>query len=162
MSETKIYIELDDDIKQSLDENGLNIGDILQIEGIDAHVFTGAAPYQIIEKVRKKELITVILAGTAAVVSIAFAISKFLNTIYNRPIIVKFFEIEEVRGARGDVLLDKEGNPIIKKIEKFEILQPKMKEMQQIKASFDFKNGVVIEFSSETDSNDNAESKSIR
>ena len=66
MSETKIYIELKDVIKQSLDDNGLNIEDILQNENIDAYSTTGIAPYEASNSVRKKEPITIIIASSAA------------------------------------------------------------------------------------------------
>jgi len=49
--------------------------------------------------------------------------------------------------------MNKEGNPIFKKIEKYEILQPKFEERQEIKATFDPRNGIVIQISSETKAN---------
>ena len=135
-----------------MDDNGLNIADILQNEKIDASVTIGFAPYQMVELIRKKEPVTIIIASSAAIISIAFAISKVLSTFYQRPKVVKLYEPIELRDAKGNIIKDKEGIPIFKKIERYEILQPKLQEMQQAKISINSTNGVVIQISSDLDS----------
>jgi hypothetical protein len=152
ISETRIYLELDEELKEILDDNRLNIMDILQNEKIEADVILGTPPFLIEENFRKKEPITLILAGGAAIVSIALAISKVLGTFYNRPQIIKFYELVELRDASDNVLRDAEGNPIFKKRERYKILQPKVQEMQEIKVDFDIKNGIFVQISSKFDS----------
>ncbi len=44
MEETRIYVELSDDIRQWLADNGLSVADILEKKGIDAEVVSGAIP----------------------------------------------------------------------------------------------------------------------
>jgi len=152
VANTKIYLELDDELKRVLDDNELNISDILQNGEIEAVVILGVAPYQSEDNARNKEPITIIIASSIAIISVALAISKVLNTLYNKPKVIKIYEPVELRDAKGNILMNKEGNPIFKKIEKYEILQPKFEERQEIKATFDPKNGIVIQISSETKS----------
>jgi len=156
VADTKIYLELDDELKKVLDDNELSISDILQNEGIEAHVMFGVTPYQTEDNARKKEPITIIIASSVLIISVALAISKVLNTLYNKPKVIKIYEPVELRDAKGNILMNKEGNPIFKKIEKYEILQPKFEERQEIKATFDPKNGIVIQISSETKANCNS------
>ena len=152
VANTKIYLELDDELKRVLDDNELNISDILQNGEIEAVVILGVAPYQSEDNARNKEPITIIIASSIAIISVALAISKVLNTLYNKPKVIKIYEPVELRDAKGNILMNKEGNPIFKKIEKYEILQPKLEEKQEIKATFDLKNGIAIQISSETKS----------
>lgn len=80
MSETQIYLELDEELQQLLNDNGLNVTDLLQQEGIEAQIKAGTLP-ACSETVRTKDLVTVILASSAAVTAISFAISKVLHTL---------------------------------------------------------------------------------
>ena len=153
VADTKIYLELDDVLKRVLDDNELNISDILQNEEIEAVIILGVAPYQSEDNARNKEPITIIIASSIAVISVALAISKVLNTLYNKPKVVKIYEPVELRDAKGNILMDNKGNPIFKKIEKYEILQSKFEERHEIKATFDPKNGIIIQISSETKAN---------
>jgi len=79
--------------------------------------------------------------------------SKVLSTYYDRPKVVKLCKIEELRDANGNILKDNEGKPIFKKSEKYEMLQPKLEESQQMKTVFNSTEGLVIEIGSKMDSN---------
>jgi hypothetical protein len=148
-TETKIYLEFDDEVQKILADNNLRIEDILKEEGIEASVAFGNSPYQE-DGARTKDLVTIILASSVLVPSIAYSISKVLNVLSSWPCIVKYYDYEEIRDAKGDVLLDKEGKPIFKKVMKHEILQPKKSQMDQFNANFDFTKGPGMRFSSET------------
>ena len=76
---TRRYIfELDNELKKVFDDdNELNISDILQNEGIDAHVMFGVAPYQTEDNAWEKEPIAVIIASSILIISVALAISKY-------------------------------------------------------------------------------------
>lgn len=130
MSETQIYLDLDEELQQLLNENGLSIADLLQQEGIDAQVNTGTLP-ACSETVRTKDLVTVILASSAAVTAISFAISKILHTLHNKPHFVEYQEPVELRDVQGNVLLDKQGNPLFKMVPKREFVVPATKNQQQ-------------------------------
>lgn len=111
MSETKIYLELDDDINRFFAENSTDIGEILRRENIDVKVGQEVKPYLSDEGVRGKDLVTVLVASSVAIVSIAAAISLILNAFYNRPHVVVIEKWEELRDADGNIILDEDGKP---------------------------------------------------
>lgn len=111
MSETKIYLELDDDINRFFAENHTDIGEILRRENIDVKVGQEVKPYLSDEGVRGKDLVTVLVASSVAIVSIAAAISLILNAFYNRPHVVVIEKWEELRDADGNIILDRDGEP---------------------------------------------------
>jgi hypothetical protein len=148
-TETRIYLEFDEGVQKVLADNNLRIEDILNEEGIDAKVTFGTSPYQE-EGARTKDLVTIILASSVLIASIGYSISKVLNVFSAWPHIVKYYVYEELRDNRGNVLFDKEGKPIFKKVMKHEILQPKRSQKDQYNANFDFANGMAMGFTSET------------
>lgn len=148
-NETAIYLEFDSEVQKVLADNSLRIEDILKEEGIEATVTFGTSPYQE-DGARTKDLVPVILASSMAIASIGYTISKVLNVLSSWPHIVKYYDYEELRDAKGNVILDKHGKPIFKKVMKHEILQPKKSQIDHYRANFDLARGVVMSFSSET------------
>jgi hypothetical protein len=141
MSETQIYLELDEELQQLLNENGLSVADLLQQEGIEAQIKSGVLPATT-ETTRTKDLVTVILASSAAVTAISFAISKVLHTLHNKPHFVEYQEPVELRDAQGNVMLDKQGNPLFKMVPRKEFVTPATKDQQQdFEVSFDLPKG---------------------
>lgn len=148
-TETRIYLEFDDEVQKALADNNLRIENILNEEGIEAKVTFGTSPCQE-EGARAKDLVMIILASSVLIASIGYSISKVLNSLSGWPHIVKYYVYEEIRDAKGDVLTDIEGKPVFKKLMKHEILQPKRSQKDQYNANFDFTNGLGMKFSSET------------
>ncbi len=151
MEETKIYLELSEEIEELLSENKISIEEILERENIEAEVNSGAAPYQTEEGARTKDVVTIILAGSAAVAAISFAISQVLHEIYNKPHFVEICENEEIRDAEGIVLLDKDGKPQLKPVKRYELLETQKK--RELEFNVGLKNGVVIKVKSEGKAN---------
>jgi hypothetical protein len=150
MSETKIYLELSNEIQELLADNDLSIKDILQREEIDAIVTQGIPPFQAEDGARTKDVITIVLAGSFAVAAISFAISQVLNTLHHKPYFVEYYENVELRDAKGSVLKDREGNPLFKTVKRHEILEPsKENQKKEFEAKFSLVNGIVIKFGSE-------------
>ncbi len=148
MAETQIYLDLDEELQQLLNDNGLSIADLLQQEGIHAQVNTATLPASA-ETTRTKDLVTVILASSAAVTLISFAISKVLHTLHNKPHFVEYQEPVELRDAQGNVLLDKQGNPLFKMVPRKEFIAPATKDQQQdFEINLDLSKGLVIRLSS--------------
>ncbi|MCP4695908.1 MAG: hypothetical protein GY862_03520 [Gammaproteobacteria bacterium] len=145
--ETRIYLELSKELQQALDDNGITPDEILRKAEIDAKVKHDRLPVQ--SKKGGKDLAQVIefaWAGSAVIASLGFTLTKILNTIYNKPIYVEYEELEELRDAGGNVLLDAKGEPVYKKVPRRQILQAQ----QTSKDSFmaDMKK-MVMKFSSE-------------
>jgi len=158
MSEIKIYLELDDDIQQFVESN-VNIADVLQTENIDAEVTYGVGNYLSEEGARTKDVVTIILASSALLVSIAFAISQLLNTYYNKPILIEFYEIHELKDSNGNLLRDEDGKPQLIKVKKYQLIEPREQSaIQNLEFQFSLRDGIVIKFNSkvtdkETDPN---------
>lgn len=147
--ETKIYVDLSVDLKQVLDDNKLSIDDLLKENGIEAIVKYEALPYPNEGDTRNKDVVTIIMASSGLIASISFAISKILNTLYNRPYFVEYYEYEVVRD--GDkIIKNGNGDPIIRSVKKFKLFEPR-KEIR--KNNFEYsttaENGIVIKFSTE-------------
>jgi len=149
MTTTKIYLELDDDILQFVESN-IDISDVLKTENIDAEVTYGVEPYLSEEGARTKDIVSIIVASSAALATISFVISQVLNAYYRKPYFVEFYEIHELKDASGNFVLDQEGKPQYEKIKKHQIIEPKKEStIQHFEFQFSFLNGVVIKFSSQ-------------
>lgn len=151
---TKVYFDLSDDILEILNENGLSIGQILENEGIEVPIEYGIRPSYEGEPARTKDLVAIamlVAASSGLLTSIAYAINKTLNTIYNKPHLVSFLENEELRDANGNILLDKEGNPIFKINKKYQLVESQ-ENLQNEKIEFKsgLKDGIVIKFESKS------------
>jgi hypothetical protein len=68
MSETKIYLDLSEDIQRLLADNEITIEPILQQENIEVdHVTEGVIPDESEEGGRTKDLVTLIFASSALI-----------------------------------------------------------------------------------------------
>ncbi len=96
-TDTKIYLELSQDIQQLLSDNGLKIEDVLQQENIEAKIERGVIPTLSEETARIKSPVHIILASSVLITAISFAIVRVLNAIHNKPVLidVKKFSIEK-------------------------------------------------------------------
>ena len=82
MSDAKIYVDLSKEIQQLLADNEMSITDILQRENVDFNQVTfETMPEQSEEGARTRGLVPLILASSAAVSAIGFAISKVVNSL---------------------------------------------------------------------------------
>ncbi len=124
METTKIYVELSDDIREWMADNGLSIEDVLEKEGVNATVESGVIPLENDEAGRTKNIVSIILADAAAVTVTLIAISHCMRSWLNRPIHETWDELEEIRDKEGNVLLDKKGKPIMKTVRKHVLIEP--------------------------------------
>ena len=129
--EVRIYLELAPELQQALDDNGINMEDILREAGVDARMSHDVLPLYNEDGVQSRDLTQVItllaggaFAGSTLIATVGFTVSKILNTVYNKPIHVQYKEPVELRNADGNVILDKQGNPVFKLVPRHEILQP--------------------------------------
>lgn len=131
MPKEKIYVELSPEIQEWLADNRLTIEDLLDEKNIAAEVTYGEAPYQIEDGVQTRDIVPIILAGSAAVISISIALSQILETLYSKPILMETFDIQ----ASRDV--DRYGRPLLKLVKRYELLEPRQEEKtKEIEVSF--------------------------
>lgn len=156
--DTKIYFDLSNEILGILNDNGLTIEQLLENEGLEVQVSHGVFPSYEGEPASTTkaavEIATILVASSGLIVSVAYALSKTLNTIYNKPHLVSFYENEELRDASGNVIFGKDGNPIYKINKKYKILESKEDfRNEKIEFKSGFKDGIVLKFES-SDGND--------
>jgi hypothetical protein len=145
MSKEKIYIELSEEIQKWLAESNLSIENLLREKIVNSEIIYDQIPYQVDEGARSKDIAMVIIAGSAAVISIAFGISQILEAIYSKPFLVEICEIEDLQDLEGNFLVDKYGIPLRKLVKRYEVIGPKQGEKtKEFEINFDLKNGLVI------------------
>lgn len=115
MNDSRIYLNLSDDIRTLLEEEGSSVQDLLAAADLPADVrFEALPPAHPGERTR--DLVPVIMAGSVAAVSLAAAvailtaaISRALERKAIRPRYVEYQEEKPVLDAHGNPVLDKEG-----------------------------------------------------
>jgi hypothetical protein len=149
MSDTKIYLDLSDDIQQLFYDNKISINDVMRQENIDSTISYGIIPGQEREGERSKDLTTIILASSAAVIAIGTAISQIIRTLQRKPHLVKYIELIELRDAEGNIILDLAGKPQFKQITKYELLEPRKEDTSKnFEVNWTTESGIVMKFSS--------------
>lgn len=141
MNEVKCYLEFSSDDLECLAARGLSIEDVLNQAEIKNRI-----AYDILPSVGNnptKNIVPVLVISLGAVAVLSFAIGKILNIINRRPRFVHIYEDEVIRNADGNVLLDEEGNPQYKLIEKYDLLEP-MPEDYKDGFELSVKNGCFI------------------
>jgi hypothetical protein len=73
---------------------------------------------------RTKNVVPIILASAGGASAILFAVSHCLKTWLNRPIYESWEELEEIRDENGKIMVDKDGNPRMKKVRKHVLVEP--------------------------------------
>jgi hypothetical protein len=155
MSDTTIYIELSPELEGALADNYLSIEDILRRDGIEATVTSGVLPVQTEEGARTKDVVTIIIASSVLVASIAWSISHVINTINSRPHKVEYDALEPLRDAEGNPVFDAYGEPILHKVKRFELLVPDQRQKAEYEANLDLVEGsIAVKFTSEQEKQD--------
>lgn len=149
MQKTNIYVDYSDDIEKQLIDNNIDIPSILRSENFDIDVSYKPIPLQNTTGFRDKDLALVILASSTACIAIGIAVSSVIRACYRKPYLVKFSELIELRNTNGEIVLDSDGNPVMKIKESYELIEPR-----EENANISFKvdsssNGIVVRFQSE-------------
>jgi hypothetical protein len=148
-TQTQIYLELAPELQQLLNDNGLSIDDILRQQNLQAEVTYGVLPDQPETSARTKDPVLIILASSAAVLAVGSAISQVLRIVFHRPHVAEYYELVELKDAKGKVLLNKKGKPQLKRVKKYEILEPRKEDSSQhTEVSWNTVNGLVLKFGS--------------
>jgi hypothetical protein len=142
MSKSKIYLELSPEVEQILADNSIDIEKILEQEQIEFEKAPKEQiPYQKEKGAQTKEIVTVILASSAAAAAIGFAIKQAISALNNRPIVVKAYDA--VNAVNPD------GTSETKLIENLKLLEPRAKDSKTtIELNFKLL-GVIFKFSTE-------------
>ena len=122
----KVYIDLPIEIQRTLAENLVDLSETLQAEGLGHQIEYEVPAYQHIDGVRTRDLTPfIMIAGGGLALSVGIAISKILNTIWDRPHLVEICEEEAWRDRDGNIMLDKDGKPMTKIEKRYELIEPR-------------------------------------
>jgi hypothetical protein len=144
---TQIYLELPPELQQLLNDNRLSIDEILRQQNVPAEVTYGVLPDEPEANTRSKEPVMIILASAAVALAVGSAISQVLRTLHRRPQLVEYYELVEKKDANGNVLRDRKGNPQLKRLKRYELLEPRKEDSNQsLEIGLNPANGLVIKF----------------
>lgn len=151
MEQTKIYLEFSSEIEEVLIANGgieACLKEAFNQENIEAEIEEDEVNYQNEQGVRDKDIVTIVLAGTAAFAGISISIAHLITSLKGTSTFVVYNELEEVKDNDGKVILNKKGKPIMKKVKKFIKKDPKKDAVEKsFEVGFSWKNGLVIKYS---------------
>ena len=119
-----IYLDLDPELTQALADQRLTIADLLAQTGLDAQMSYGVLPTDEQQTARSKDLVPLILASGTSISIVITALSHAFRTYVRRPHVVEVEKLEELRDAKGNVLLDAAGKPVFKRTKHPQILEP--------------------------------------
>jgi hypothetical protein len=146
-TQTQIYLELPPELQQLLNDNGLSIDEILRQQNVPAEMTYGVLPDEPEASARSKDPVMIILASAAVALAVGSAISQVLRTLQRRPQLVEYYDLVELKDTRGNVLLDKKGKPQLKRLKKYELLEPRKEgSSQSLEIDLNPANGLVIKF----------------
>lgn len=150
MEQTTIYLEFSKEIEEALIDNGgieACIKEALKKDNISAQILEDEAKYQNEQGVRDKDIVIILLAGTATIAGISISIAHLISTIKGKSTFVIYNELEEIKDVEGIVMLDKKGKPLMKKVKKFIKKDPNKDELTKtFEVSFSLQNGLVIKY----------------
>lgn len=124
MNKVQIYLDISADGKDAMEQNGVTIKNLLVKKKLECQVFEGVLSLDENEGSNSKSIIPIILASSAALVSVGFAAATVINAFNNKKQIIVIEGLEEIRDANNNVILDKDGNPIFKTVKRIEVIDP--------------------------------------
>jgi len=144
-----IYLELHADHQQLLNENHLSIEEILHTNNIPVKTGYGVSPEQNDFEARSKELVMVIIASASMAFMIGHAIAKILHVLGRRPQLVEYYDLVEIRDGKVDLLLNKNGNPLLKRQKRYELIEPRKEDSRvSFEINANVAKGLVLKFGS--------------
>lgn len=124
MKTAQIFLSLSPEATGILEQNQISVQNVLEQQHLGVTVRTGIVNYESNTGERTKDVGTIIMASTALIATIGYVIATVITALGNKPQIVEIESLEELRDKDGNVVLDKEGNPVFKTVKKVEIVDP--------------------------------------
>ena len=148
---SRIYLNLSDDIRTLLDEEGSSVQEMLVAANLPADVRFDALPPAHPDE-RTRDLVPVIMAGSVAAVSLSAAVAILTATIFTalehraiRPRYVEYQEEKPVLDAQGNPLLDKEGRVQTIRVPVHTFVEPKHVTEDTFRVGLGLVQGIVVE-----------------
>lgn len=94
MKSIRLFIDLPKEVKQTLSENGITIGDLLSRNGISVNIDYAAIPLNEKDGRRSKDLVPVIISSSVGISVLILSIAHLIDVIFRRPRIIEISELE--------------------------------------------------------------------
>jgi hypothetical protein len=141
----ELYLVLSQDIKTCFHNNSLGLKDIFKREQLDVKLEYSHNLSSGNDSERDKEIIPKIIASSMSLVLILTSLTSLLDEIYRKPYIFEFYENQELRDSKGNIVFGENGDPIMKLIKKNELVQPRKEEIEkEISFNLNLKQGILV------------------
>jgi len=148
MDTINMYIDIDPELTGLLNKQGITLEQVVQNKFPHLKINYGTLP-EPEQNDQTKDVVPIIIASSAAISAIIYAISKLLDTYYHRPHYCEWDELEEIK-ENDKIMKDKNGNPVYKVKRQHKIFSPESKNNQDsLEVDAGIK-GVVLRVSSKT------------
>jgi hypothetical protein len=124
MENLKVFLELDSTIIEKAESNGIDYAVELKEKGILVQVENGTINLEVKSGARTRDIVPIIIAGTAAIGALSYAISTIIRALNGKPIIVELDGLEELRDADNNVILGPDAKPIFKTVKSIQVVDP--------------------------------------
>jgi hypothetical protein len=142
---TQIYLVLSQDIQDFFQENSINLQDIFLKENIEATIEYSSDPSLDNEIERDKAIIPKVITSSVAAILIIGSLTSLLEQVYRQPYVVEFYENQELRDSKGEIIFDTHGDPRMKLVKKIELIQPKQDQVEkEVNINLDITKGILI------------------
>lgn len=116
-----VYVRMSDDVQGLLAENDVSLLDLLKSEGIQARVAAASDPASD-ASVGTKEPITLVLATAAAIAALTPVLTRAINAISRRPVVVRETVLAPVESSSGEIVKSSTGKPILSWVERTRVI----------------------------------------
>jgi len=120
--QTQIFFFISHDIEELLIDNGIDLVEFLQQEGIEVNQDFATDPTTD-SKSSYRDPTTIILASAALVLAITPIISKLIAALSHKKVLIKELVLVPVEDSSGNVVKDSYGEPILQWIERVRLLE---------------------------------------
>jgi hypothetical protein len=117
--EEKTFLFLSEDVESELERKGTEISQILLESGLSSSLSTDPSK----NSNRTREPVTVILASAGAIMAATPTISKLINAVLRRSLVVEEVVLAPVEDNLGNVVKDAHGEPITAWVSKKRLLE---------------------------------------
>ncbi len=143
----QIYVFLSPEIEALLADNGTNVAELLQSEGLPVQQAFATNPATDTAG-GSKEPVTIILATAAVVVALTPVLIRLIERLTSKPIILKEKVLSPVEDSHGQVVHDANGEPVLAWQVKSTIIKAEKTPKEQTRTKIKGPLAIEIEYSS--------------
>lgn len=122
MSMITVYLNIEPEIESLLLQQNITLENLVHEINQEINLSYGKVSFEN-EELQSKDILPIIVASSAGLTAVLFAISNLLDTYFHRPHHYEWDELEELR-ENGVIVKDALGNPVWKLKRHHELISP--------------------------------------